>query len=408
MLHRIKIFETHPLIAWLIFSTLVLAVLMALMLLVVNLVQRVQYGGATGEFFSRDFIGRAHEYNRTTLALSIAGHFITWIYILVIILLSWRYLASARTPVHVAAGYIALFFLVLYLILLPLSFYRGFTLEHRFGLSTQPAGSWFMDHLKSAGIDLLVNTAALTGIYALLLYLPRYWWLISAAVMIVFIIASTYLYPVLIDPLFYNFKKLEDKESGEDIVDMAGKAGINVREVLVADASRRTLKANAYFTGVGNTRRIVLYDNLIDNFTTGEVLSVAAHEIGHWSYRHILKNIIISSAAGLLAFFMLGLIFSRSHLAGDFRAVMVIILLMFLISFIMMPARNAVSRYFERQADRRTIELTGDPDTQVSLMVRLANSNLSNVSPNRFIEYFVYSHPPVMERIENARKTGGD
>ncbi|MBN2073440.1 MAG: M48 family metalloprotease, partial [Actinobacteria bacterium] len=148
----------------------------------------------------------------------------------------------------------------------------------------------------------------------------------------------------------------------------------------------------------------VLYDNLVNNFTSEEVLSVTAHEIGHWNYRHILKNIIIGSAAGLLAFFVLGLLFSRSHMAGDFRAVLVIILLVFLISFIMMPAQNAVSRYFERQADRRAIELTGDPDTQVSLMVRLANSNLSNVNPNRFIKYFVYSHPPVMERIETARK----
>ncbi|MBN2072948.1 MAG: M48 family metalloprotease, partial [Actinobacteria bacterium] len=260
----IKIFGTHPIIAWLIFSTLVLAVLMALLLLVVNFIQRPPSGSTVREFFSIDFISRAYEYNRAALTLSIARHFITWVYILIIILLSWRYLASAGTPVHVAAGYIALFFLVLYLILLPLSFYRGFTLEHNFGLSTQSAGSWFMDHLKSTGIDLFVNTAALTGFYALMVYLPRYWWIVSAAIMIVFIVAATYLYPVLIDPLFYDFEKPGDRELEKDIITLAQRAGINTREVLVADASRRTLKANAYFTGVGNTKRIVLYDNLVN------------------------------------------------------------------------------------------------------------------------------------------------
>jgi len=220
--------------------------------------------------------------------------------------------------------------------------------------------------------------------------------------MIVFIIIGAYLYPIIIDPLFYKFEKLEDEGLRKQIIDISGRAGIEVEEVLVADASRRTKKANAYFTGIGNSKRIVVYDTLLDKFTKKEALSVIAHEVSHWRYLHILKGLALSCIGGILGLFLLKIILGKMGLMADFRSVLVIILLISVFSFITLPVQNSVSRSFEKQADELAIKLTGDPETQVSLMVKLATSNLSNVDPHPFIKGYLYSHPPILERIKTA------
>ncbi|MES0341653.1 MAG: M48 family metalloprotease, partial [Candidatus Humimicrobiaceae bacterium] len=154
--------------------------------------------------------------------------------------------------------------------------------------------------------------------------------------------------------------------------------------------------------GIGNTRRIVLYDNLIDNFSSKEILNVVAHEAGHWKYSHVLKSIGMSIIGGFLGFFLLGLIFSRTGLKGDIRAVFILILITALVSFLILPFQNMVSRYFEKQTDEIALEITKGYDTQIILMTRLAESNLSNVDPHPVIKYILYSHPPIMERIRYA------
>ncbi|MBA7699157.1 Protease HtpX [subsurface metagenome] len=243
----------------------------------------------------------------------------------------------------------------------------------------------------------------MTGIYALMVYIPKYWWIISSAVLAIFIVVITYLYPILIDPLFYKFEKLKDTNFQEQIINIAGKAGIEVKEVLVADASRKTNKANAYFTGIGGSKRIVVFDNLINNFSRKETLNVIAHEIGHWYNWHIFKSIIIGIISGTAGLFLINAVFTYSNMVGDFKSILVIILLISIISFLSLPLQNAVSRTFERQADNFTMQATENPDAQIQLMLKLAESNLSNVSPHWYIKYFLYSHPPIMERIEAAK-----
>jgi STE24 endopeptidase len=263
-------------------------------------------------------------------------------------------------------------------------------------------GLWFSDFAKGKAIDMLISVTAFTGLYILMVYVPKYWWLIAASVMAIFIVIGIYLYPVLIEPLYFKFSPLQDKELQEEILEVTVKAGIEVNEILVVDASRRTVKANAYFTGFGNTRRIVLYDNLLNNFTREETLNVVAHEAAHWRYAHIVKTIAIGISAGFLGMYILSLIISRTGLRGDFRSIFIIILLISFISFLTAPAQNAVSRYFERQSDQLTLEITEGYDDQIKLLKGLAEANLSNVSPHPVIRELLYSHPPILERIQAA------
>ena len=358
----------------------------------------------TLKYFSSGFLVKAAQYNKINIILSVSVKVLIWLFMAIALWIGWKYFSGpeGHVRIYIAAGYIALFYIILNLIILPLSFYRGYVVEHRFGLSNQTAGMWFIDFAKSRGIEMVISVAAFTGIYWLMAFIPKYWWLIAASIEALFIIIGTYLYPLLIDPLFYRFSKLEDPVLREEILEVTGKAGIEVQDILVADASRTTKKANAYFTGFGNTRRIVLYDNLLNNFSREEALNVVAHEAAHWKYSHIVKSIAISIAAGFLGLYILNMILIRTGLRGDFRSIFIIILLISLVSFISVPFQNVLSRYFERQADELSLEITGGYDTQIELMTGLAEANLSNVDPHPIIRAMLYSHPSIMERIESA------
>ncbi len=385
-----------------------LAVLSLASIFVVNLVYGPDYSSDVRQYFDRDQIEKASEYNRISLDISIARRFLSWTIMAGIIILFYKYFKNIRVNIMMAFLIIIAAYILIELILLPLSYYRGYIIEHRFGLSNQTLSMWFSDYLKENIISILISSLVMMGIYALMVYVPGYWWIISSAVLAVFIVVLTYLYPILIDPLFYKFKELEDEKLQVEIMDMANKAGIGVKEVLVADASRKTVKANAYFTGIAGSRRIVVYDNLVDNFTDEEALSVIAHEMGHWHHGHVFKNIIMGIVSGTIGLFLINLIFNRSGMIGDFRSIFIIILFISLISFLFLPAQNAISRSFERQADNFALQATKNPEAQVELMVRLASSNLSNVKPANYIKYFLYSHPPIMERIETAKNFATD
>ncbi len=402
---KIRLLGTSGFLAWLLIISVSVAFITVIVMLAVNAAYKPEYNGEALKYFDRSFLERSAGYNKTVLAISIARKILAWIFTIAAVAAAFKYLAKTpRIPIAAALALIAAFYILLQLTMLPLDFWRGFIVEHNFGLSDQAAGMWFADFAKSWAISFLINTAALTGVYALIIFLPKYWWVVSIVVMIIFIIIGSYLYPLIIDPLFYNFKKLEEGSLRDRVIDISEKAGIEVKDVLVADASRRTNKANAYFSGLGSSRRVVLFDTLINDFTEKEVLSVVAHEIGHWYHKHIIKSIIASAAAGILALFAMHLIIRKAALFGDFKAIAVIILLVSVFTFIALPMQNTLSRYFEKQTDETALKLTGDPGTQISLMARLATTNLSNVEPHPFIKVFLYGHPSILERIKLAEQ----
>jgi len=300
-----------------------------------------------------------------------------------------------------AAALFALFSIILFLIILPLQYYREFVIDHRFALSNQTLPSWFIDILKDRAISLIINTLGLSTIYTLIIYLPKHWWIAAAAIFILFIIIASFISPVIIDPLFYKFSILEDKQLTNEIINVTEKAGVSIGSILVADASKKTNRVNAYFTGVGKTKRIVIYDNLLNQYTKKEVLSVIAHEVGHWKYKHIVKNIAMGAAGIIILFFIMYSLKSGLQLGTSVKLVLILFILFGLISYITMPLQNFVSRYFEGQADKTAVELTADPQTQVFMLEKLARSNLANVKPNNIVKYLIYSHPPIMERINS-------
>lgn len=400
---RLKYFESGQGLAWLLIITGALSIIVLIILLASSLIYRPPADTAALKYFDPGFLARAARYNRISMMISVSVRITTWLFMAAAVWAVWRYFSGAgHVRLYIAAGYIALFYILLNIIILPLSFYRGYVIEHQFGLSNQSPGMWFSDFAKEKAIDIVISAAAFTGLYALMTYASRNWWLIAASVMAAFIIIGVYLFPVLIDPLFYNFKKLEDQELRQDLIEVTGRAGIEVSDILVADASRKTVKANAYFTGFGNTRRIVLYDNLLNDFTREESINVVAHEAAHWRYLHIIKSIAIGISAGFLGLFFLSVILRRAGLTGELRSIFIIILLISFITFLSAPAQNILSRYFERQADRLALEITGGYEAQIGLMKGLAEANLANVDPHPLIRAVLYSHPPIIERIQAA------
>jgi len=386
------------------FSILIgtLALIMLVILFIAALFTRTPESKDVLKYFDSTFLIKATNYNKTVLLLSIAERFLTWAFMAGIIYIFWKnFYASNRIPIILAAALFALFSIILFLIILPLQYYREFVVDHRFALSNQAPPAWFVDVLKDRAISLIINTLGLTTIYALIIYLPKHWWIAAAAIFILFIIIASFISPVIIDPLFYKFSVLEDKQLTNEIIKITQKAGISIGSILVADTSKKTNRVNAYFTGVGKTKRIVIYDNLLNQYTKKEVLSVIAHEVGHWKYKHIVKNIAMGAAGIIILFFIMYLLKSGLQPGASVKLVLILFILFGLISYITMPLQNFVSRYFERQADKIAVELIADPQTQLLMLEKLARSNLANVKPNNIVKYLIYSHPPIMERINS-------
>ncbi|MCL5071877.1 MAG: M48 family metalloprotease, partial [Actinobacteria bacterium] len=283
----------------------ILALIMFIILFIAALFIRTPESKDVLKYFDSTFLVKATNYNKTVLLISIAERFLTWIFMAGIIYIFWKNsYTSNRVPIISASALFALFIMILFLIVLPLQYYREFVLSHRFGLSNQTLSSWFIDILKERGLSLIINTVGLSTVYALIIYLPKHWWIAAASLFILFAIISSFISPVVIDPLFYKFSVLEDKQLTNEIIKITEKAGVNIGSILIADASKKTKKINAYFTGIGKTERIVIYDNLLNQYTKKEVLSIIAHEVGHWKNKHMIKNLVMEAAGIIILFFI--------------------------------------------------------------------------------------------------------
>lgn len=302
-----------------------------------------------------------------------------------------------------------LFFLFLWLILrlvnLPFSLYEGFYLQHQWGFSTQTLWGWWGDYLKGSVISLVLSGLGVLFLFWSTGRWPSYWWLFAAGFLSVWLLVQSFFWPLVVAPLFNRFEPVTDRETLQIVHRLAEQADLPVDRVLVMDASKRTKKANAYFTGVGSVKRIVLFDTLLNNYSSGEVEAVIAHEMAHWKKGHLVRGILY----GILGMFILWLLFfvilfySYGSLGKGPYAPHVwasTLLFFLLISFVTSPLQNSISRSMEREADRLAVELTGNARNAVLLQVNLARKNLADVSPPAFIEWFAYSHPSTLHRIE--------
>lgn len=302
-------------------------------------------------------------------------------------------------------------FLTLWLVRLPFVFYR-FSHAREFGLRHDSWLAFAGDLAKGVGIQGLLVVVVGTLLLTLFAAAPRWWWVASAGVLAVVGLAYAALMPIVIDPLFNRFEKLEDPVLAERVLELAERGGVPAKEVWIADASRRSRAANAYFTGFGHTRRIVLYDTLVDKFTADETALVVAHEVGHWKHRHIQVGMGLGFVAAVLGLLLGQVVMGRwidSPLSGltgrgDPAVVFSAYALYLFLSVAALVPSNWISRLMETQADRAALELTGDPQTFIATEVRLGTQNLSDVLPPSWIEKTLFTHPANARRILMAER----
>ena len=308
------------------------------------------------------------------------------------------------------AAYVAVFGGIYFLIDLPLSFYGGYILPHRFGQSNQTLKGWVGDQLKGILLGAVLGGILLEVIYLVLRTYPDTWWLWAAVILLVFNVLMANLAPVLLFPLFYKFVPLGEEH--EDLVQrlkhLAEGAGTRVQGVYQFDMSRRTKSANAALTGLGKTRRIILGDTLLEEFSKDEIETVLAHELGHQVHKDIPLGIVVESLTTLLGFFLagLGLKWGAAYFgfssSADIAAFPVFLLAMGAYGLVTMPLGNAFSRWRERRADLYALQVTHKPKAFAAALTRLANQNLADVDPEAWEEWLLYSHPPLSKRITMA------
>ena len=321
-------------------------------------------------------------------------------------------LTFTRNDWLLVAAFGAIFYLSFAVLELPLEYYSGFVLPHRYDQSTETLGGWAKDQLLGLLLTAVIGLPVLEGVYWLLRVTGPLWWLWAAAGYVFLAVSLSSLAPVIILPLFNKYAPLgeEHAELVARLTALAGRAGTKVNGVFRFDMSKRTKAANAALTGLGNTRRIILGDTLLDEFTTDEVETVIAHELGHHVHRDIPMGIFLSAVVALASLYLASLALNRGAAAFDFSgpadiaALPLFALTLGLFGLITLPLNNAFSRWREARADRYALEATHNPQAFANAMTRLANQNLAEADPEPWVVFLLYSHPPIRDRVAMAAK----
>ena len=356
---------------------------------------------------------KAKNYSNIKYGLSIVGT----IYTLILLFLFLGFKFSSGLSIWLFGNlfgflvfpvYLILVFLGYYLLELPLNFYQSYTLEHKFSLSTQSLKDWIKDQFKVGLVSCVIGFILIFSFYFILRSFPDSWWLVVSAFWIFFSVILARVMPVVIIPLFFKYKKLADDSLRERIMCLAAKMKVKIIDCFEIDFSKKTLKANAAFVGIGDTRRVILADTLKDKYTHDEIEVILAHEFAHYQLKHLLKLILINSFSTLAIFYLifktsgytLG-IFGFSSLS-DIAAFPLILIYFLIFGIITQPIEAFISRSFERSADSLALEVTGLKGAFISMMNKLGEQNLADRSPHPIIKFYFFDHPPIDERIKSA------
>jgi STE24 endopeptidase len=291
----------------------------------------------------------------------------------------------------------------------PLSVYSEHTLEHRYGLSRQSFEGWFFDYLKSLLIELVLAVLFVEAIYVFLRYAPNLWWIWATIFYVAVAVVLTAIAPVLIMPLFHKFEPLQNAALTDRVRTFAESAGLRVIGVFRWGLEEKTATGNAALTGIGRTRRIVLGDTLLEGYSEDEILAILAHEIGHYRHRDLARLILSGSITAAAGFYIthrvLGFLVNRFGFAGvdDIASFPLLVFCLLLFSLFTMPVSNGYSRRREFAADAYAVAAMGGPEPLVSALEKLADQNLSDRDPPRWIEWLLHSHPSIGRRVARAR-----
>jgi STE24 endopeptidase len=303
----------------------------------------------------------------------------------------------------------ALYFVILVvglgIILMPLTYYQGFILPRRYGLSNQKLSAWLADRAKASVLGLVVGLAVVIALYWLLGRLPGTWWLWTGVLLLLLSLLLTWLTPTLLLPLFFKLEPLGDVEFKRRLMELAKRARTSVAGVFTIDSSSKGNTANAMLAGLGKTRTIILSDTLLRQYSPEEVEVILAHELGHHLHRDIIKFIVVQAVMVLLALYLSDLVLSAGLALFGFQGIADVasfpLLLLSLGAFalIVTPLINAYSRYLETSADEAALKLTANHQAFVTAMTKLTNQNLTVANPSRWVELVFYDHPPYTKRV---------
>jgi STE24 endopeptidase len=362
-------------------------------------------------FYFKIIWTKTKKYERIKLTVGITEGIISVILLILFLSLGYSKQLDAFTFKYTSNPYIALLLYVFIIgiasviLTFPTDYFFGFRLEHKFGLSNQSFWKWITESLKGAAVGIVLGVPILLLFYFFLLNYEL-WWLWFGVIIIIYSVILAQIAPVVIFPLFYKFKPIENESLKQRILSLCSKVGFKVKGVYVFDMSKNTKKANAAFTGMGKTKRIILGDTLISGFSEDEIETVFAHELGHFKKGHIKKNIFISFFSTFAGLFIISIIykallpeFGFQHV-WDIGALPVLAIVSSVLGFITKPFGSYISRRFEFEADRFALNITQNFPAFKSMMEKLAFQNLSNEEPNKFVEFWFYSHPSVKRRIE--------
>jgi STE24 endopeptidase len=358
----------------------------------------------------------SRRYNRIRRWLGIADFVIGLLLLIILLATGWNGTLrdfALRTTFQnytlAVAAYVLILMTLAKLLGVGLDYY-SFRLEHRFHLSNQRLRAWIVDEAKEFLVGLIFIAVIVEVLYFMLREFPQHWWLLTWAVFLGLFVLLAQLAPVILFPIFYKFEPLQDKDLKQRLVRLGERAGTRVRGVYKWNLSEKSKKANAALTGLGATRRIILADTLLDNYSPDEIEAVLAHELGHHVHKHILKGIAVQAATTLVGFWAanwaLHYAVDRLHMfdeLSDFANLPLLVLVVTVLSFLALPALNAFSRFNERQADRYAFESIASVDPFISSMNKLAEQNLAERTPSRFVEWFFHSHPAISHRLQAAQ-----
>ncbi len=371
-------------------------------------------GGAIGIKLDPERQAQAREYARLRRRLFVLELALGAVYILLWIFSGWSiwlrdWIYQFTQVTWLSVPLFALGFGLPYILLAaPLDYYSDFVLPHRYKQSTQSFKDWLVDQLKGFLIAGVLGLMVLELIYALLGIAPETWWLWAAGVMLIFTVLLSNLTPILIFPLFFKYKPLADEALVNRLTRLAEQARTRVNGVYVFDMSTKTVAANAALMGLGNTRRIVLGDTLIENFTADEIESVLAHELGHHVHNDLIYGILVQSGLTLIGFWLADQVMAWGIVAFGYAGLTdpatlpLLFLALGVFGLVTMPLGNAWSRWREVMADEYALRTTRNPQAFLSAMTRLANQNLAEAEPPAWVEFWLHSHPSIHKRVAMA------
>ena len=360
----------------------------------------------------------ARRYNRVRRWLGFVDFAVGLVFLIVLLATGWTfwlrdlaYQAGLQNYSLSVFTYLLLLLVLSKVLGIGLDYY-GFRLERRYKLSNQRFRSWAWDEVKGFLVGLILATIVVELLYFTIRQWPQHWWMLAWALFMGLFVLLAQLAPVILFPIFYKFEPLENEELRRRLVVLGERAGTRVRGVYRWKLSEKSKKANAALTGMGATRRIILADTLLDNYSEDEIEAVLAHELGHHVHRHILKSIFVQAGITFFGFWAANWVLHYAvdqHMfdqLSDFANLPLLVLVSVVLSLVLMPALNAYSRYNERQADRYAFESIASVDPFITSMNKLAEQNLAERTPSKWVEWFFHSHPSISRRLQAAEQWG--